>query len=323
MLVDLPLARLREYESSQTEPDDFDEFWSATLAGARAVPVELEATRLDLPFSTIDVFDVSFRGWAGERVRGWLRLPRSSDGPLPAVVQYVGYSGGRGAPVDELFWASSGYAHLVMDTRGQGGSPMAEGTGDSGIPGATVGGVMTRGIEHRDDYYFRRVFTDAVRAVDAVRTHPAVDPRRVSVLGTSQGGGIALAVAGLVPELQAVSASVPFLCDFPRAIRVTDSDPYREIGRYLAAHRGATAAVTRTLAYFDAVNFSRRASAPALFSTALMDSTCPPSTVFGAYNAYSGPKDITVWEFNGHEGGGPLDLLASWRHVDRAGRAPR
>ena len=120
-------------------------------------------------------------------------------------------------------------------------------------------------------------------------------------------------MAGLVPDLAAVSAFVPFLSDFPRALRMTDNDPYKEIGRYLATHRSSVAPVMNTLAYFDAVNFSRRATAPAQFSAALMDATCPPSTVFGSFNAYAGDKRISVWEFNGHEGGGPLDLLSAWR----------
>ena len=47
----------------------------------------------------------------------------------------------------------------------------------------------------------------------------------------------------------------------------------------------------------------RRATAPALFSVALMDETCPPSTVFAAYNAYGGAEGDRVYPFNDHEGG--------------------
>jgi cephalosporin-C deacetylase len=48
-------------------------------------------------------------------------------------------------------------------------------------------------------------------------------------------------------------------------------------------------------------------TAPAWLSAALMDPTCPPSTVFGAYHELAGPKSIEVWPYNGHEGGGPDD----------------
>ncbi len=36
-----------------------------------------------------------------------------------------------------------------------------------------------------------------------------------------------------------------------------------------------------------------------------MDDVCPPSTVFAAHNWYGGPREIDVYPFNGHEGGGP------------------
>lgn len=60
------------------------------------------------------------RMFSGQPIKGWLVRPRGAEGRLPAVVSYVGYGGGRGRPHDHLLWASAGYAHLVMDTRGQG-----------------------------------------------------------------------------------------------------------------------------------------------------------------------------------------------------------
>jgi cephalosporin-C deacetylase len=134
-----------------------------------------------------------------------------------------------------------------------------------------------------------------------------VDPLRVGVFGISQGGGISLAVAGLVPGIAQVVARVPFLCDFPRGTVITDRTPFREVADYLAHYRDRTEQVRRTLSYFDGVNFSKRAHAPAVFTVALMDPICPPSTVYGAYNAYAGPKSLRSWTYNAHEGGGVDD----------------
>jgi cephalosporin-C deacetylase len=309
MFTDLPEPALREYRSTQTDPDDFDEFWAATLAETRAHPLDLRVERVETGLTTLDVYDVTFAGWAGQPVRAWLRVPAGATGPLPAVVQFVGYGGGRGAAAENLFWASAGFAHLQMDTRGQGSGWSIGSTPDPDGSGPAHPGVMTRGIDSRETYYYRRVFMDAVRAVEAARALDVVDSSRVSVVGGSQGGGIALAVAGLVPGLAAVAAYVPFLCDFRRATVITDADPYKEIGRYLAVHRHRASSVHDVLAYFDGVNFAKRATAPARFTTALMDPTCPPSTVFGAFHAYGGPAEITVWPYNGHEGGGPEDDL--------------
>ena len=88
-----------------------------------------------------------------------------------------------------------------------------------------------------------------------------------------------LAVAGLVPDLLAVMPDVPFLCHFRRALEVSETNPYEEITRYLSVRRQTVDQVFSTLSYFDAVNFAKRANAPALFSVALRDLTCPPSTV--------------------------------------------
>ncbi|PSK66886.1 Cephalosporin-C deacetylase [Micromonospora sp. MH33] len=175
-----------------------------------------------------------------------------------------------------------------MDTRGQGSGWSRGDTPDLAGAGPQAPGMATRGIEDPRRYYYRRFLTDAVRAVDAARRLPAVDPGRVAVLGHSQGGGAALAAAALVPDLRAAVAYVPFLCDIPRAVTVTDAHPYREIRDYLAVHRDREEAALRTLGYVDGVAFARRAGVPARLSVALMDEIVPPSTVFAAVNAYRG-----------------------------------
>ncbi|WP_426592461.1 acetylxylan esterase [Cellulomonas sp. McL0617] len=305
MLPDMPRAELATYSGSTTEPPDFDAFWAQTLEMSRAAGSGVTLQRVETGLQTVELFDLTFPGYLGQPVRAWLRLPAQRSGPLPAVVQYVGYGGGRGHEIENLLWSSAGFAHLLMDTRGQGSGWSLGVTADPHDGHPQFPGVMTRGIEDPATYYYRRMFTDAVRAVDAVRTLDGVDPDRVAVVGGSQGGGTALAAAGLVPDLRAVVAYVPFLCDFPRAIRVADTQPYTEVVSYLAVHRDRADQVERTLAYFDGVHFARRGRADAFFSVAMMDPICPPSTVYAAYNSYRGPKQLTEWEFNGHEGGGP------------------
>ncbi len=315
---DLSPAELRSYRPDVPEPDDFDAFWAATLADhcpsgpAVLSPVE---SRLAL----VDAWDVTFPGFDDHPIRAWLLLPAGAEGPLPGVVEFNGYGGGRGLPHERLAWVSAGYAYLFMDTRGQGSG--WGGGGDTPDPvgsGPAAPGFMTRGIEDPEAYYYRRVFVDGVRAVQVLRSLPQVDADRVAVTGGSQGGGIAIAVAGLVRGLVGAMPDVPFLCHFDRAVGLTDRDPYHEIVRYLAVHRGADERVFRTLSYFDGVNFAKRTTAPALFSVAQLDPICPPSTVFAARNHWAGgDADIVEYAFNEHEGGGPwqwrrqADWLAS------------
>ncbi|MEV6166922.1 acetylxylan esterase [Streptomyces sp. NPDC051954] len=314
-LFDLSLEELHAYRSASAEPGDFDAFWSQTLEETREHDLDARFDPVDTGLTTVQVYDVTFAGFGGHPVKGWLTLPVGAEAPVPVVVEFVGYGGGRGLPHEHLLWASTGRAHFVMDTRGQGSAwGGGGGTADPVAGAPAYPGFMTRGIDAPENYYYRRVFTDGVRAVEAARAHPLTDPARTVALGSSQGGGITLAVGGLVPDLAAVAPDVPFLCDFPRATTLTDRNPYREIGNYLKTHRGRSADVLHTLAYFDAVHFAPRGSAPALFSAALEDQTCPPSTVFAAFNAWAHEdKAIEVYEFNDHEGGGPYQQATKLR----------
>lgn len=311
MYVDLSPPQLDVYRSAQVDPPGFDSFWESTLEESRALGGSPSYERIDTPLRSVDVWDVTFPGFGGQPIKGWLRAPVDRSGPLPIVVQYVGYGGGRALPVENLHWSSSGFAHFIMDTRGQGGTWSRGDTPDVGGSGAEFPGVMTRGVLSPENYYYRRLITDAVLAVDAVRAVEGIDGSRVALLGRSQGGGVALAAAALVPDVLGVVAQVPFLCDFPRALAITDQPPYSELAGYLAVHRGESDRVLHTLSYFDGVNFARRGTVPLRVSAALMDSTCPPSTIYGAFHEWRGPKEIEIWPYNGHEGGGSDGDLAA------------
>jgi cephalosporin-C deacetylase len=303
---DLSGHELVGYDPVLEAPDDLDAFWVQTLSETRAHPLDPVLVPADSPFTVVESYDVSWRGFGGDPIRGWLHLPAGrvpGDGPLPAVIQYQGYGGGRGLVFENVFWASAGYAHLVMDTRGQGSGWSTGDTPDPSGSAPAQPGYMTRGITDPHDYYYRRVYADAVRAVEFIATVEQVDAEAIAVTGASQGGGLSLAAAALADGVRAVMPDVPFLCDFRRASQVAMTNPYLEIVRYLAAHRDHEDAAFATLSYFDGAVLARRASAPALFSVALMDETCPPSTVYAAYNAYGGPKEIVPYPYNDHEGG--------------------
>lgn len=303
---DLSGHELAGYDPPLEAPMDLDAFWEQTLAETRGHDLDPQLAPAASPFTVVESFDVSWRGFGGNPIQGWLHLPAGrvpGDGPLPAVIQYQGYGGGRGLVFENVFWAAAGYAHLVMDTRGQGSGWSTGDTPDPAGSAPAQPGYMTRGITDPAHYYYRRVYTDAVRAVEFMRTVDGVDGEAIAVTGASQGGGLSLAVAALADGIRAVMTDVPFLCDFRRASQVAMTNPYLEIVRYLAAHRDHEETAFATLAYFDGAVLARQASAPALFSVALMDETCPPSTVYAAYNAYAGVKEIVTYPYNDHEGG--------------------
>jgi cephalosporin-C deacetylase len=312
---DLPLDLLREHRIAQEPPSDLEDFWRTTVSASRAKTWEPRVEPVDTGLELVETSDVTFAGYDGDPIRAWWHVP-AGRAPRGVVVQFQGYNGGRGLAHQQHEWPLAGYAHLFVDSRGQGNGAWSPGhTADPhGSGGAAVAGQMTRGIEDPETYYYRRLYTDAALAIDVARELVGAD-LPVFVTGGSQGGGLTIAavalhelsggaVAGAMPD-------VPFLCDFPRATALVDTNPYREIVTYLAAFRDRVEPAHRTLSYFDGAHLAALATAPALFSVALMDPICPPSTVFAAYNAWaSDDKAIEIYPYNGHEGGGPYQRAA-------------
>jgi len=328
-MFDLDLDELQQYRPTVAEPDDFDAFWTATLRDTQQFDLDPVFEPVDVGTPVFDTYDVTFSGFGGTRVKGWLNVPAGAQGPLPTVVEFLGYSGGRGFPFGRTVFASAGWVHLIMDTRGQGWRSGGYDSTPDLAPQAGLHhspGFMTAGLTDPNDYYYRRLYTDTVRCLEAVRSNPLLDASKIVVTGGSQGGGLSIAAAGLAPyagiDLLGCAPDVPFLCHFERALRITDRDPYGEIARYLAGWRDLVPTAYRTLSYFDGVNLARRAQAPALFSVGLMDLTCPPSTVYAAYNFYGEradpvpEKSINVYSHNDHEGGGDYhtQVRLDWLH---------
>ena len=300
---DLPLEQLREYRTGTEEPAGLDHWWQQRLEAARAAarPPGIILYGTDI-YAPVTVYDAEFSGADGDRIKAWYLSPADADENTPAVVTFIGYGGGRGLPAEHMLLPALGYAVFVMDTRGQGGRWTSGATGDR--PGDPAAGpenarVMTRGITQPEDYYYTRLFIDAVRAVETARELTGAS--RVAVNGASQGGGLALAAAALAPGLVAVChAGVPFLCDIQRAITLGPDAPYNEVPDFLAHNVDLIPAALDTLRYVDCALLARRITAQCLLSVGLMDTICPPSTVFAAYNEITASKDISVHPFTGH-----------------------
>lgn len=307
---DMPLSKLETYQPSLTKEPDFDAFWANTLDQAAQIPLEARLEPEPLALPGIKNYRLTYSSWDDATVAGRYLVPEG-DGPFPTIVFYHGYSGGfHSLGYEQMAWALMGYATVAVDVRGQGGHS----SDGSRYPGGHAGGWMTLGISDPATYYYRGVYVDCVRALDFVSSRPEADKDRIGLTGGSQGGGLTLAVAALDDRPAAALAQVPFLCHYRRATEITDSKPYSEISDYCrrrSPEEGEQA--FRTLSYFDVMNLADRINCPTYVTVGLCDMTCPPSTIFAAYNRIPTKKEIMVADFGQHENfPGVVEATVAW-----------
>jgi cephalosporin-C deacetylase len=302
--IDWPLEQLVDYRPALTLQDDFHAFWDAELERQRRIPLNGEFVEVRDALPLARVYDVAFDGVDGVRVRGWYLTPRKVDHPLPGVVQFIGYTGGREYPHALAPFVLNGSCALIMDSRGQGGH--------TGLKLETThgaqSGFITHGILRREEYYFRSFYLDTVRAVELLCSRPEVDAGRIAAVGGSQGGALTIACASLSDRVAVMAPDVPWLSHFRRAIDIAVG-PYEEITRFLKRNPELIEQVFTTLSYYDNMNLVTRTKVRrAYYSVGLWDDICPPSTVYASYNHLPAAVDraIDVYPYNGHEGGGSL-----------------
>lgn len=295
-LYDKPLKELVVYDPPLTRQPDFDAFWQRTLKENARTPVNARFRAVDYPTFGAQVYEATYEGWRGAHICGWYVQP-AGDGPFPALVQYHGYSGSKMDVYRYLMWTLQGYAVLAVDVRGQSGNS----TDPACYTGGHVTGWMTLGIMDPEEYYYRGVYMDCARALDAVASRPEVDAGRIGVMGMSQGGGLTLAVAALDERPVLAMSEMPYLCHYQRAIDMAMRNPYLEIAAYLRIWPEREEQVWRTLSYFDNLNLADRIRCPVLMDVGLQDDICPPSTVYAVYNKITSPKAMRVFPYHNHE----------------------
>ncbi|NQT59498.1 MAG: acetylxylan esterase [Bacteroidetes bacterium] len=303
-LIDMPLDELKRYEGINPKPADFEDYWERALAELETASLDIELIPAPFQVSFAECFDLYFTGVKGARIHAKYIRPITADStPHPAVIQFHGYSGDSGDWGTKLSWAAAGFSILSMDARGQGGLSQDPG----GVTGTTLKGHIIRGLDdHPDNLLFRNIFLDTAQLARITMQLPEVDPARVGVFGGSQGGGLTLACASLVPEIKKAAPVFPFLSDYLRVWQMDLArDAYDELTYYFKRfdpmHSRETEIFT-TLGYIDIQNLTERIKADVLIATGLMDTICPPSTQFAAYNKISSNKEMVLYPDFGHEG---------------------
>lgn len=303
LMFDMPLDKLLAYEGRNPRPKDFDAFWDKGLKEMRALKpkVELKPAAFQVPFA--GCFDMFFTGVGGARVHAKLIRPLKPKKRHPAVLMFHGYSGNCGDWADKLGYAALGYTVAALDCRGQGG--LSEDVG--GVSGTTLRGHIIRGLDGAPEkLLFRQIYLDTAQLAGLVMAMPDVDPARVGATGGSQGGGLTLACVALEPRVKLAAPVFPFLSDYRRVWEMDQAkDAYWELQAYFRQfdplHEREDAVFTK-LGYIDVQHLAPRIRATVMMGVSLMDTICPPSTQFAAYNKIRSSKSFVCYPDYGHEG---------------------
>jgi len=307
LTFDFPLEQLKTYRGINPRPADFEAYWDKSLAEMHALDPQVELVPVAFQTSTVECFHLFFTGVGGSRIHAKLLRPKKPAGKCPAVLMFHGYSGNAGDWADKLSYAGQGFVVAALDCRGQGGFSEDHG----GVTGNTLHGHIIRGLADAlngvpEKFLYRSIFLDTAELACIVMAMPEVDASRVGATGGSQGGALTVACASLEPGIKLAAPIYPFLSDYQRVWEMDQAkDAYSELKEYFRLfdpqHKTEEAVFTN-LGYIDIQNLAPRIRGQILWSSGLMDTICPPSSQFAAYNKISAPKSMSIYPDYGHEG---------------------
>ena len=294
-----------EIQPSTNAPDEFDEFWDAQKVALAKIPMEVESVPLtDGVAEAVDAFDVKIKcANEGPPVSGYFA---KSENALPKSLPAVLFVHGAGVRSSSLGTAVNGAkaGFLSMDINAHGsenGKPQAF---YDELKKGDLNGYTYQGRDSRDDIYFRAMYVRMIRAIDFLTSQAEWDGQVMAVIGHSQGGLQALVAGGLDERVTFIGSGVPAGCDhtgmkvdrisgWPKIVPIVDGKPGPKV---IEASR-----------YIDAVNFARRCQADAILSVGFIDRTCPPTSVYAAYNALKGKKEMINEPKMGHARPKPIE----------------
>lgn len=301
---------------SMPVPDDFDAFWSAQKAALAKVPLKSTLTPAQATVKDVEAFDVQV-DCLGAPVSGYLGRPKSAKPKsLPAILHVHG-AGVRSSNLASTVWAANEGGMLSLDINAHGlpnGKPKEY---YDALANGELKDYRLRGNQDREQCYFKGMFLRLIRAIDFLAAQPEWDGKTLIVHGSSQGGFQALAAAGLDERVTFICAGVPAGCDH------TGSVANRIAGWPKIVPNGADgkpdAKALQTSRYFDCVNFATRAKCRgAAVTVGFIDTTCPPTSVYAAYNALPVPKTMHTDVLAGHTNTPAASKFmqdAAFRHV--------
>jgi len=274
------------------DPADFDSFWKDVIAEARKVAMDSKITLMpERCTSDVNVYHINFQNDApGSRIYGIMAIPKKA-GKYPAILRVPG-AGIRPYAGDTRL-ASQGFITLEIGIHGIPVN-LDQQVYDNLMAGA-LSSYWTVKMNDKNTHYYKRVFTGCVKAVDFIFSLPEFDGENVGVTGGSQGGALTIITAGLDKRIKYAAGLYPAMCDAPGYLN-------NRAGGWPHYFRTVQPKPNEleTLAYYDVVNFARRVSVPIYLTWGYNDITCPPTSMYSAYNVITAPKELQLWLETGH-----------------------
>lgn len=273
-------------------PLDFNQFWEKAKSDLATIPMDVKLTLLpDRCTELTNVYQANIQNFRiGSRLYGIVSIPRK-PGKYPALLRVPG-AGVRGYSGDVAL-ADKG---IITFEIGIHGLPVTLDAGIYNDLGRTaLDGYPFFNLDDRDKYYYKRVYLGCVRAIDFIFSLPEFDGSTLAVTGGSQGGALSVVTAGLDNRVKYLGALYPALCDLTGYLS-NRAGGWPHMFRDLKASKEKI----ETTKYYDVVNFAKNVKVPGFYSWGYNDVTCPPTSMFAAYNSIKAPKELMIMQETGH-----------------------
>ena len=278
-----------------TMPADFSAFWEKGKQELAAIPADVRMTYLpERSTATTNVYHVNAQGYANSRLYGILCVPKK-EGKYPAILQVPG-AGIRPYNPD-LEMAEKGF---IVFSIGIHGIPVnLDPQVYSSLESGALKGYFFSNADQKDRYYYKRVYLNCVRGIDVIAQLPQFNGRQLAVSGNSQGGALSIITAGLDDRVTCLAAVHPALCDLTGYFFERAGGWPHIFGPNNLWFSNNTA-VKETIPYYDVVNFAKRVKIPGYYTWGFNDETCPPTSMYAAYNVIQSSKETAVYHDSGH-----------------------
>ena len=274
------------------DPGDFDAFWTGAISEARKINLDPKLTLMpERCTSDVNVYQISFQNEIpGSRIYGILAVPKK-PGKYPAILRVPG-AGIRPYAGDSRT-ASLGFITLEIGIHGIPVNLDPQVYNDLAAGALNVYNMVK--MNDRNTHYYKRVYIGCVKAVDFIFSLPEFNGTDVAVTGGSQGGALTIVTAGLDKRIKYMAALYPALCDHTGYLN-------KRAGGWPHYFKNAEPkpGEVETLGYYDVVNFARRVTAPGFYTWGYNDLTCPPTSMYSAYNVIPAAKELHIFQETGH-----------------------